>query len=64
MQDATATHRPLLDTEQAAEYLGTSARHLRRLRAERIVPALRLGGLVRFHPDDLDAFVESCRERT
>ncbi len=54
-------HRPPLDVEGAAAYLGTSVRHVRRLRAERRVPYLKLRGRLLFLPADLDAYLDACR---
>jgi excisionase family DNA binding protein len=52
----------LLTLEQAAERLGTSVRFLRRLRAERRLPFVKLGKHLRIDSRDLEAFVASCRE--
>ncbi len=61
MTSSQAT-RPLFGVEQLAEYLGTSVRHIRRLVAERRVPFFKLGHLVRFRPDEIDAWLErDCR---
>ena len=54
------THR-LLDVEGAAEYLSVTPRFIRRLVAERRVPFVKLGRLLRFDPADLDRFVDSGR---
>ena len=54
--------RPPLDTEAAA-YCGITERHMRRLRAERRVAAIKLGGRVLYDPDDLDALLEASKER-
>jgi excisionase family DNA binding protein len=54
--------RPPLDYDGAAEYLGTTPRHVRDLRATNRVPFVKLGGKVRFLPDDLDAFVLANRQ--
>jgi excisionase family DNA binding protein len=53
--------RPPLGIPEAAEYLGTSVRHLRRLIAERRVVSYRLGGRVLLSPDDLDQLLTSGR---
>ena len=53
----------LLDLAQAARYLGTSERHLRRLWDERRITAIKIGRRVRFAHRDLDAFVEAHRHR-
>jgi excisionase family DNA binding protein len=50
-----------LTVPQAADYLNTSERFIRRLIAERRVAFHRVGRHVRFTPADLDAFVESGR---
>ena len=46
-------------SEEAAEYLGVSVRLLRRLVADREVRYFRIGRLLRFDPDDLDAAVRA-----
>src|ERR1700690_2064485 len=53
----------LLDLAQAAKYLGTSERHLRRLLQERRHAAIKIGRRVRFTYRDLDAFIEANRHR-
>lgn len=47
----------LLTVDQAADRLGMSVRHVRRLVAERQIGHHRLGRAVRLHPADLDAYV-------
>jgi hypothetical protein len=48
---------PFLNTEQAAFYLGLSARKLQQMRAARNGPAFRRHSrYVRYHIDDLDAW--------
>jgi excisionase family DNA binding protein len=51
----------LLTVEEAAERLGTSARFIRRLIAERRIAYTKLGRHVRIAGRDLDAFVASGR---
>jgi len=46
--------RPLVDTAGAAEHLGTTARHVRDLKARGKLPFVPLGRLVRFDLDELD----------
>jgi excisionase family DNA binding protein len=46
-------HVPELTFEEAAERLGTTPRHMRRLVLERRIAYRKLGRYVRFHPDDL-----------
>ncbi len=56
-------HRPLLDIRGVAEYLGTSERHIRRLVSERRIPHVKLGGLVRFKLDAVDAWLVDNERR-
>jgi excisionase family DNA binding protein len=53
----------LLTVEQAAERLGTSVRFVRRLRAERRLPFVKLGKHLRIDSADLEAFIDAHRER-
>lgn len=53
--------RHLLDVGQAADYLGTGERFVRRLIAERRVPFHRVGRHIRFDVADLDSFLASSR---
>jgi len=43
----------LLDIEGLAGHLATSVRHVRRLVAERRIPYLKVGHLVRFDPEEV-----------
>jgi excisionase family DNA binding protein len=47
----------LMTFEEAAERLGTTPRHMRRLVVERRIAYRKLGRYVRFHPDDLAEYV-------
>ena len=51
----------LLTVDQAAEAMGTSARFIRRLIAERRIAYTKLGRHVRIAASDLDAFVTAGR---
>jgi excisionase family DNA binding protein len=51
----------LLDTTKLAEHLAVPPRHVRRLVAERRVPYLKLGRLVRFDPAEISAWLEEAR---
>ena len=51
----------LLTVEQAAEYLGTQPRFIRRLIEERRIGYTKLGRFVRLQRDDLEAFVAAGR---
>jgi len=53
--------RPLLDVEQAAQYLTTSEHFVRRLIRERRIPYVKIGRHVRLDPDDLDTYIEAGR---
>ncbi|MDE3204520.1 MAG: helix-turn-helix domain-containing protein [Acidobacteriota bacterium] len=54
--------RPLLTVPMAGAYTGLGERYIRRLRAERRIPCVRIGGRIMFDPDDLDALIEHHRE--
>ena len=49
-----------MNIEQVAERLGVSVRHIRRLIAERRIPYVKWGHLLRFDPDELDRWIEEC----
>ena len=64
MSDKSAlVRRPLLNVEEAADYLNVSVGFVRARRADRKIPCVKLGGSVRFDPDDLDSYVDQCREQ-
>jgi excisionase family DNA binding protein len=52
MIDKTALPR-LLDVPGLAAHLGVKERHIRRLIAERRIPFIKWGHLIRFDPDDI-----------
>jgi len=52
----------LLTVDQAAERLGTTARFIRRLRTERRIAVIKLGGHIRIDSNDLDAFIAASRQ--
>ena len=54
--------RPLLDTREAGSYTGLGERYIRRLRSDRRIPCVRIGGRVMFDPDDLDALIDAHRQ--
>lgn len=56
-----APARILLGVPEAAVYLTISERSLRRMIAGRKIAYTKIGNLVRFEPEDLDAFVASGR---
>ena len=51
----------LLTVDQAAEAMGTSARFIRRLIAERRIAYTKIGRHVRIVASDLDAFITAGR---
>jgi excisionase family DNA binding protein len=53
--------RNYLTVQEAADYLNTSVRFVRRLVAERRITFHKIGRHVRFAVADLDAFVEAGR---
>lgn len=53
----------LLDVPGLAAHLGVKERHIRRLIAERRIPYIKWGHLIRFDPDDIAAWLESNRKR-
>ena len=44
----------LLDTAEVAAMLGVSARTVRRRVKDGLIPAMRIGRIVRFHPDHIE----------
>jgi excisionase family DNA binding protein len=51
----------LLDIEGVAEHLGVSERHVRRLVAERRIPFVKWGHLLRFDPAEIASWLDSVR---
>jgi excisionase family DNA binding protein len=51
----------LLDIEGVAERCGVRVRFIRRLVAERRIPYIKLGHLLRFDPDEITAWLDSQR---
>ncbi len=48
----------LMSTKAVADMLGCSERHVTRLR-DRGLKAIRLGGVVRFRPEDVQEFLDT-----
>ena len=63
----TTTTRPphlperLLDISDLAQHLGVNVRHVRRLVAERRIPFIKWGHLIRFDPVEIAEWVEAAR---
>jgi excisionase family DNA binding protein len=53
----------LIDIARAAERLGVSVRYMRRLVAERRIPYVKFGHLLRFDPIELEAWIDAARVR-
>jgi excisionase family DNA binding protein len=51
----------LIDIATAAEHLGVTVRHVRRLVAERRIPYIKVGHFVRFDPAELVAWIDRQR---
>lgn len=51
----------LMDIEAVAAHLGVQVRHVRRLVAERRIPFVKWGHLLRFDPKEIEAWIESAR---
>lgn len=54
---------PLMDLPAVADRLGVNQRHVRRLVAERRIPFLKWGHLLRFDPAEIDAWLNRARVR-
>ncbi len=62
MPSGTTNHRlPLMDLPAVAERLGVNHRHVRRLVAERRIPYLKWGHLLRFDPVAIEAWLDAAR---
>jgi excisionase family DNA binding protein len=51
----------LVDITRAAERLGVTVRYMRRLVAERRIPYVKFGHLLRFDPIELEAWIDAAR---
>ena len=60
----TDTLPQLLDIDHLAQHLGTSQRHIRRLIAEKRIPYLKVGRLIRFDPAEIAAWLDRGRHPT
>jgi len=64
MPTTVPTNRfPLMDLPSVAVRLGVNQRHIRRLVAERRIPFLKWGHLLRFDPAEIDAWLNTARVR-
>jgi excisionase family DNA binding protein len=51
----------LLDIRVVAQHLGVTVRHVRRLVAERRIPFIKWGHLIRFDPNDIEPWIDNAR---
>ncbi len=51
----------LMDITSLAEHLGVGPRHVRRLVAERRIPFIKWGHLIRFDPDEVRDWIDAYR---
>lgn len=59
---ARPTKRPLLSARSAGVCTGLGECCTRRLRSERRIPCVRIGGRVLFDPDELDQLIDAHRQ--
>ena len=64
MPERIREERTLLDIEEVARLLGVGVRHVRRLVADRRIPYLKWGHLLRFDPVEIDAWLDEARRPT
>ena len=61
-QSTAGTELPkLLDITSLAEHLGVNPRHIRRLVAERRIPFIKWGHLIRFDPKEVAGWLNQAR---
>ena len=60
MSDAERA-QTLIDLEEVARRLGVNQRHVRRLVAERRIPFVKWGHLLRFDPTTIDSWLDEHR---
>lgn len=60
MRQVTRHRRQLIDIHETALRLGVSERYIRRLVSERRIPHLKLGRLLRFDAEVIDAWLQTC----
>ena len=65
MPTETKERRPPIDTEAAAIYTGSKPNYLEKLRCTGGGPVfIKRNGLVRYDPDDLDAWLQAGRRKS
>ena len=63
MPDSDLTRPALIDLPTVAKGLGVNQRHMRRLVAERRIPFLKWGHLLRFDPAEIEDWLNASRIR-
>ena len=53
--------QPMLNTEQAAEFLQVSERHLWTITETGLIPRIKMGHCVRYKMDDLVRYIDGLR---
>jgi excisionase family DNA binding protein len=61
MPTTVTTVQPLIDLAAVAQRLGVNHRHIRRLVAERRIPFIKWGRLLRFDPTEIEAWIDQAR---
>lgn len=61
MAPRTASAGALIDVNELAARLGVQVRYVRRLVAERRIPYVKLGHLVRFETNEVEAWIDRAR---
>ncbi len=64
MSAPTTAQKPLMDIEAVARRLGVGVRFVRRLVAECRIPFIKVGRLLRFDPDEIEAWIDEARRRS
>lgn len=54
--------RPFFTPKALAEYLSVSPRSVRRMLANKVIPSYLVGGSRRIDPDDVQAYLDQCRD--
>ena len=57
----SSTQTQLVDIEWVAGRLGVKVRHVRRLVADRRIPFVKWGHLLRFDPAEIEAWIDGLR---
>ena len=61
MATQTTVEQPLMDIQAVARRLGVGVRYVRRLVAERRIPFIKLGHLLRFEREEVEAWLNAAR---